>query len=96
MGFVRHIESYVHQSRIGVLVELVAQTDFATRTDVFRKLASDLAMHVAALAPADTEALMLQRFVRNEAQTVAQRIEEAQAELYENIGIVRFVRWEIA
>jgi elongation factor Ts len=45
------IEGYVHGSRIGVLVEVNCETDFVTRTDGFKALAHDLAMHVAAAAP---------------------------------------------
>jgi elongation factor Ts len=45
------IESYVHSGRIGVLVELNCETDFVTRTDDFKSLAHDLAMHIAASAP---------------------------------------------
>lgn len=45
------IESYVHSGRIGVLLELNCETDFVTRTDGFKDLAHDLAMHIAASAP---------------------------------------------
>jgi elongation factor Ts len=42
------IESYVHDGRIGVLVEVNCETDFVARTDTFRALCKDLAMQVAA------------------------------------------------
>ena len=42
------VESYVHDSRIGVLVEVNCETDFVARTDDFRTLCRDLAMQVAA------------------------------------------------
>lgn len=45
------IESYVHGGRIGVLLELNCETDFVTRTDGFKALAHDVAMHIAASAP---------------------------------------------
>ncbi len=45
------IEGYVHSGRIGVLVELNCETDFVTRTDDFKALAHDVAMHIAASAP---------------------------------------------
>jgi len=46
------IESYIHHSRnVGVLVELNCETDFVARTDEFRELARDLAMHIAATDP---------------------------------------------
>lgn len=46
------IESYVHSNnRVGVLVELRAQTDFVSRSAEFKQLAHDLAMHIAAMNP---------------------------------------------
>jgi elongation factor Ts len=46
------IHSYIHHgSRIGAMVELLCDTDFAARTDEFRTFAHDLAMHIAAEKP---------------------------------------------
>lgn len=45
------VEAYVHSGRIGVLVEVNCETDFVTRTDDFKNLAHDLALHIAASAP---------------------------------------------
>jgi len=46
------VEAYLHHSaNLGVLVELNCETDFVARTDDFRQLARDVAMHVAATAP---------------------------------------------
>jgi elongation factor Ts len=45
------IEAYVHSGRIGVIVEVNCETDFVTRTDDFKGLAHDVAMHIAAAAP---------------------------------------------
>lgn len=46
------IESYTHSGRIGALVEVNCETDFVARTDDFQNLVHDIAMHVAATAPA--------------------------------------------
>ena len=45
------IESYIHDNRIGVLIELNCETDFVARTDDFKNLAHDVAMQVAAMSP---------------------------------------------
>lgn len=42
------VEAYVHDARIGVLVEVNCETDFVARTDDFGRLCRDLAMQVAA------------------------------------------------
>lgn len=46
------VESYIHSGgRIGVLVEVNCETDFVARTDDFKQLAKDLALHIAASNP---------------------------------------------
>ncbi|KAL8483548.1 hypothetical protein ACS0TY_026290 [Phlomoides rotata] len=42
------VDSYIHDSRIGVLIEVKCETDFVARGDIFRELVQDLAMQVAA------------------------------------------------
>lgn len=46
------IETYIHPgSRVGVLVELNCETDFVARTEDFKNLAKELALHIAATNP---------------------------------------------
>ncbi len=45
------IDSYVHSGRIGVLVEVNCETDFVARTDDFKSLVHDIALHVSASSP---------------------------------------------
>ncbi len=46
------VESYIHGGgRIGVLVELNCETDFVARTEDFKNLAKELALHIAAANP---------------------------------------------
>src|SRR5437762_2256313 len=45
------IGSYLHDNRIGVLVEVNCETDFVARNEIFTTLVKDVAMHVAASAP---------------------------------------------
>ncbi len=45
------IGSYVHDGRIGVLVEVNCETDFVARNENFTELVKDVAMHIAASAP---------------------------------------------
>jgi elongation factor Ts len=42
------VESYIHDGRIGVLIEVNCETDFVARTDDFLRLCKELAMQVAA------------------------------------------------
>lgn len=45
------IGSYLHDNRIGVLVEVNCETDFVARNEIFTDLVKDVAMHIAASAP---------------------------------------------
>ena len=45
------IESYIHMGKIGTMLEVNCETDFVARTDDFRQLAKDIAMHIAAATP---------------------------------------------
>jgi len=46
------VESYIHAGgRIGVLVEVNCETDFVAKTDEFRSMCRDIAMHIAASRP---------------------------------------------
>ncbi|XP_047307543.1 polyprotein of EF-Ts, chloroplastic isoform X1 [Impatiens glandulifera] len=42
------IGSYIHDSRIGILVEVNCETDFVSRGEIFKELVDDLAMQAAA------------------------------------------------
>jgi elongation factor Ts len=46
------ITSYIHHNgKVGVLVELNCETDFVARTDDFKELAREVALHIASAAP---------------------------------------------
>lgn len=46
------VEAYIHGGgRIGVLVEVNCETDFVAKTDAFKGLVKDIAMHIAATNP---------------------------------------------
>lgn len=89
------LESYVHNNRIGVLLELRAETDFVVRSAPFRALAKELTLQIAALAPVDSDQLMKQLYVKDESMTVDQLIKKTIAKVGENIQVARFCRYEI-
>ena len=45
------IFSYVHESRLGVMIEIKCETDFVSRSDAFKELGNDLTLHIAAFQP---------------------------------------------
>lgn len=66
------IDSYVHNGRIGVVIEVNCETDFVARTEDFKALVHNIALQIAAMSPkyiteADIPAEELER-VRSEAK----------------------------
>jgi elongation factor Ts len=45
------IFSYVHDSRIGVMVEILCETDFVSRSDDFKSLGQNICLQIAASQP---------------------------------------------
>ena len=45
------VGAYVHNGKVGALVEVNCQTDFVARNEDFQALVRDIALHVAALSP---------------------------------------------
>src|SRR3990167_7411246 len=76
------IESYVHQNgRVGVMVEILCETDFVARTDEFKKLAHEVAMQVAAMSPKSVDDLMKQAYIRDAKLTVEDLIKQTIAKV---------------
>jgi elongation factor Ts len=88
------VQSYVHNERIGVLLRLSAETDFVVRSEPFRALAHDLAMHIAAAAPKDVEELLAQPYIKDESRTIKDVIGEVIAKVGENVAVGEFYRVE--
>ncbi len=46
-----YIDSYIHNGKIGVMVEVNCETDFVAKSEPFRIFVKDIAMHIAAADP---------------------------------------------
>lgn len=105
------VEAYIHTGgRVGAMVELNCETDFAARTDEFKELAHNLAMQVAAMNPkfvsqedmpegAEEEpeavCLIMQPYIKDQELTIQDIITETIARVGENIKVNRFARFEL-
>jgi len=90
------ISYYVHaNSKVGVLVKLLCETDFVARTEQFKELGHELAMHIAAMDPISIEDLLLQTYIRDQDMTIDALIKDYIAKLGENIKIGEFCRFEM-
>lgn len=90
------IEAYIHQGgKVGVLVELLCETDFVAKTDEFKHLAKEIGMQVAAMNPMDVNVLLKQEYIRDGSMTIEKMLKGVIGKLGENIILKRFVRFEI-
>ncbi|OGO48175.1 MAG: translation elongation factor Ts [Chloroflexi bacterium RBG_16_64_32] len=105
------IHSYLHHDgRLGALVEINCESDFVSRTEDFRQLAQDIALHVAATNPRyvsqdeipdgaegapEELCLLLQPFVRDESVTIQDMTNEVIRKTGENVRVRRFARFEL-
>lgn len=90
------IECYVHlNGKVGVMVEILCETDFVAKTDDFKKLAHEIAMQIAAMNPKDVDMLLKQEYIRDGSTTMENLVKETISRLGENIVIKRFIRYSI-
>ena len=90
-----HLEAYIHGGRVGVLLDVGAETDFVTRSEPFREFAKNLAMHIAAAAPETVDELLKQQYVRDESITIENYLKGVIAKVGENIRVNKFTRYQI-
>jgi len=89
------IETYSHGGRVGVLVELLCETDFVAKTEDFKTLAHELALQVASMRAENSEEILKQEYVRDPSMTVDDLIKGVIGKVGENIKVGRISRIEL-
>ena len=88
------IGSYVHNQKIGVLVEIGMFSKFTSEVPEVKDFVNSISMHIAACAPQDIDTLMTQTFIKDPDKQVVTVLQEIKEFVSEEIEILRFVRWE--
>ncbi len=90
------VKAYVHNNRIGVLLEIRCETDFAAQSQKFQELAELLTFQIAATRGIDTTPELLKApYIKDENMTVDELIKSVVATMKERIQIERFSRYEL-
>ena len=90
------IASYVHSGdTVGAMVELYSETDFVAKNPEFKTVARDIAMHIAAMNPADVGELLGQPFIKGSGETIGEIINKTIQKFGERTEIGRFSRFSI-
>ena len=88
------VYAYVDEAKkVGVAVEVNAETDFAAKSDKFQEFVHTVAAVIADKNPADVEALMELPY-GDAGTTVAEALREHVLVIGENLSVRRFVRYE--
>jgi elongation factor Ts len=90
------IQSYIHNSGdVGSMVALSSETDFVAKNEEFIKLAYDVAMHIVASDPEDTDTLLEQEYIKDSSRTIKDLIESATQKFGEKIEVTDFARFSV-
>jgi elongation factor Ts len=89
------VEGYLHGGKIGVLVEILCESDFVAKNPLFREFSRDIAMQIASMNPKNTDELLKQEYIKDPTQTIEDYLHSVIGKIRENIKIKRFVRFEL-
>jgi elongation factor Ts len=90
------VASYIHAGgRVGALVLISSETDFVSRGAEFQKLAQEVAMQVAAMAPKDVDTLLGQPYIRDSSKTIKDLVTALAASVGENVAVRKFQRFAL-
>lgn len=89
------LETYIHNGRIGVLLELRSETDFVVHSEPVKELSKNLVLQIASMAPESVEDLLKQPYVKDQDITVEVLIKNTVAKVGENIKAARFARFQL-
>ena len=81
------VECYIHMGgKVGVLIEVNCETDFVAKTDDFKTLVRDIAMHIAATSPVCVNrAEVPAELLENERDIAAASVTNKPADIVEKI-----------
>lgn len=89
------VDCYLHNNKIGALIEVNCETDFVSRNEQFKAFVHDLCMQIASMNPKNIEELLEQEFIKDPSIKINDLINSAIQKIGENIKIKRFTRYEL-
>jgi len=90
------VATYTHSTgKIGVMVELLCETDFVAKHEDFMELTKDICLQIAAMDPKDVDELLKQEFIKDTSMTIEEKIKGLVVKFGENMKLNRFARFEI-
>jgi elongation factor Ts len=90
------VATYTHSTgKIGVIAQVLCETDFVAKHEDFVGFTKDLCLQVAAMNPENVEILMKQEFIKDTSKTLEDMLKALIAKFGENMKVTKFERFEI-
>lgn len=90
------VATYTHSTgKIGVIAQVLCETDFVAKHEDFVEFTKDLCLQVAAMNPENVEILMKQEFIKDTSKTLEDMLKALIAKFGENMKVTKFKRFEI-
>lgn len=90
------VVSYIHNGdKVGVMLELLSETDFVSKNPEFKSIARDISMHIAAMKPESYEDLLEQPFIKDPTLKIKDVVSNTVQKFGERIELGRFVRFSL-
>lgn len=68
------VATYTHTTgKIGVMVELLCETDFVAKHEDFMELTKDICLQIAAMNPENVDELLKQEFIKDSSITIEEK-----------------------
>lgn len=90
------VSSYIHAGEtIGVMLELLCETDFVAQNSEFKSVARDIGMHIAAMRPSDVTELLEQPYIKDSGLKVGDLLNNTIQKFGERIEVGQFIRFSL-
>ncbi len=90
------VASYIHHSnKVGVLVEILTETDFVAKNDLTVNLGKEVALQIASMNPKSQKELEGMDFIKDPSKKISDLVKEVSSKTGENIKIGKFTRIEV-
>jgi elongation factor Ts len=90
------VATYTHSTgKIGVMLELLCETDFVAKNEEFVAVTKDICLQITAMNPETVDDLLEMDFIKDPAVKIKDLVSGLVAKFGENIKIGRMARFEI-
>lgn len=90
------VSSYIHTGdTVGVMLELLCETDFVAQNPEFKSVAREIGMHIAAMNPENLKELLEQPFIKDSGLKISELLSNTIQKFGERTEIGQFVRYSL-